>query len=305
MTDIQSNKLNMYGVTNLVFVTFALVYDRIADLKALVNRLVAGIELIQALHQVQTLDTKGITINKNTIASNLRTSVGKVSKAVVAYAIFKKDKKLENKVDFKGSELDGWENALISNAAILYDIALPLKDQLVNLQITEADIEAVNANRLQFLGVMYEPRFATGQKKAATQSIRRKFREMDSLLHTEIDPAMRIFETSEPDFFDQYRNARIIVDRGGRKTKNNTTVIEGTVRHFETLALLIGTRATVVETGETVVVGADARYHLTVPEGGVYSLRFELDGFQPYLEDNIVIETGHIITIDVELEPVS
>lgn len=303
MTDIQSNKSNMYGVLNLVFTTFLAVYERLEDFKEIVDRFAANIELIYALHQVQLLDNRGITINKNTIAGNLRTSVTTVQNAVVAHAIFTKDKKLEKKVDFKAPELKGWENVLIANAAILYKIADPLKAQLVELKITEADIEAVNTNRLLFMGVMHEPRFATGQKKAATQSIRRKFREMDSILRNELDPAMRIFQTANADFFDQYRNARIIVDRGGRKTKNNTTVIEGIIRHFETLELLPGGRATVVETGQTVVAGADAKFHFNVPSGGVYTLRFELDGFQTYTEDNISIETGQIVTLDIELEP--
>jgi hypothetical protein len=303
MTDIQLNKSNTYGVLKMVFAAFLAAYERLDDFKAILARFTANIDLIQALHQIQILDNKGITINKNTIAANLKSNMTTVRDAVVAHAVFTKDKKLENKVDFKASELNGWEKVLISNAAILYGIAHPLRAQLTELMITEADIEAVNTNRLLFLGVMYEPRFATGQKKAATQSIRRVFREMDSILRNELDPAMRIFKTAHPDFFDQYTNGRIIVDLGGRKTKNSTTVIEGFLRHFETLDLLAGGRATVVETGQTVVVGADAKFHFTVPAGGVYSLRFELDGFQTYLEDSISIETGQIITLDIELEP--
>ncbi len=218
---------------------------------------------------------------------------------------FTKDKKLEKKVDFKAPELIGWENVLIANAGILYEIAHPIRAQLTELNITESQIEAVSTNRLLFMGVMHEPRFATGQKKAATQSIRRVFRDMDSILRNELDPAMRIFKTANPDFFDQYTNGRIIVDLGCRKTHNNTTVIEGYLRHFETLDLLPGGRANVVETGETVVVGADAKFHFTLPEGGIYSLRFELDGFQTYIEDSISIQTGQIITLDIELEPIA
>jgi len=294
----------MYGVLNMVFSTFLSVYDRLEDFKDIIQRFKANIELIYALHQVQILDNTGITINKNSIADTLRSNMTTVRDAVVAHAIFTKNKKMETKVDFKANELKGWENVLLANAAILYDIAHPLREQLTGLNITEADIEAVNTTRLQFLGVMHEPRFATGQKKAATQSIRRVFREMDSILRNELDPAMRIFKNTNPDFFDQYTNGRIIVDLGGRKTRNNTTVIEGYLRHFETLDLLPGGRATIIETGQTVVVGADAKFHFTVPSGGVYSLRFELDGFQTYTEDSISIETGQIITLDIELEPI-
>lgn len=303
MTDIQANKSNMYGVLKMVFAAFLAAYERIEDFKAIITRFNANIDLIDALHQVQLLDNKGITINKNTIADHLSTSVTTVRDAVVAHAIFTNDSKLEQKVNFKSDELKGWENVLIGNAAILYAAAHPLRTQLEALNITDADIEAVNTNRLLFKGVMYEPRFATGQKKAATQSIRRVFREMDAILRNELDPAMRIFKTANPDFFDQYTNGRIIVDLGGRKTRNNTTVIEGTIAHFETLDLLPGAHATVVETGQTVVVGADAKFSFTVPEGGVYSLRFELDGFKTYTEDSISIETGQIITLDIELEP--
>jgi hypothetical protein len=63
-------------------------YERLADFKTIIARFNANIELIYALHQIQILDTKGVTINKNTIADTLRSNMTDVRDAVITHAIF-------------------------------------------------------------------------------------------------------------------------------------------------------------------------------------------------------------------------
>src|SRR5689334_8314632 len=57
---------------------------------------------------------------------------------------------------------------------------------------------------------------------------------------------------------------------------------------------LIGQRTALTET--------DGRYLLTNLPSGPYSLKFELQGFQPFTRQNVVLTQGSTLTIDATLE---
>jgi hypothetical protein len=306
MTDIQENKLSAYQALKIIFGNFAAVFENFADFKAYVTLFLANIDDILNLSALQERDNKGVALNKDSVANSLIEIAKKVRSAAVAHAIFTNDLKLRDKIDYTDSELNNCrDNILADRAKVIYDIALPLKTHLTRLNITEADITAVNTVRLQYLGVIAEPRAAIVETKSATASLARKFRETDKLLRNEIDPTIRIFENTNFDFFEQYKNARIIVDLGRRKTGNKTAIISGTIRHSETLALLPGALVRILETGQSVTVGADGVFSFTFSQSGVYTLQVELAGYHTYTEDGISIQVGNQLNLDIELEPLT
>jgi len=60
---------------------------------------------------------------------------------------------------------------------------------------------------------------------------------------------------------------------------------------------LIGQRTAVTET--------DGRYLITNLPSGTYALKFELQGFQPFVRQNIVVTQGSTLTVDTTLEVAS
>src|ERR1044072_5995304 len=52
----------------------------------------------------------------------------------------------------------------------------------------------------------------------------------------------------------------------------------------------------------TAVTEPDGRFLLTNLASGPYSLKFELQGFQPFIRQNIVLTQGSTLTIDATLE---
>src|SRR4030095_2657437 len=60
---------------------------------------------------------------------------------------------------------------------------------------------------------------------------------------------------------------------------------------------LIGQRTAVTET--------DGRYLITTLPSGTYALKFELQGFQPFIRQNIVVTQGSTLTVDATLEVAS
>jgi hypothetical protein len=303
MTDIQVNKLSMFQALKIILGNFAAVYENFADFKAYVTLFLANIDDILNLSALQERDNKGVALNKDSVAASLSEIAKKVRSAALAHAVFTKDLKLRETIDFPDSDLNNVSGKILGDRAkIIYDTALPLKTHLTRLNITEADITALNTIRLQYLGVIAEPRVAIVETKTVTASIARKFRETDNLLRNEIDPTIRIFEYTNFDFFEQYKNGRIIVDLGRRKSGNRTAIISGTIRHFETLALLPGALVRILETGQSATTGADGAFSFTFSQSGVYTLQVELAGYRTYTEDGISIQAGNQLNLDIELE---
>src|SRR5438034_9504430 len=52
----------------------------------------------------------------------------------------------------------------------------------------------------------------------------------------------------------------------------------------------------------TALTEADGRYLITNLPSGAYALKFELQGFQPFVRQNIVVTQGSTLTIDTTLE---
>jgi len=59
-------------------------------------------------------------------------------------------------------------------------------------------------------------RVATSTTKVSTVNIREVFNAQDLLLKEQIDVLMQPFKFTQSDFYNAYRNARLIVDYAGR-----------------------------------------------------------------------------------------
>jgi hypothetical protein len=106
---------------------------------------------------------------------------------------------------------------------ILYDIGVlllglanPVKTDLIKYAIIEADFTAISNLLATFKLAYAQPRVATAVAKVSTGNISEVFTSLDKLLKDEIDELMLPFQFSQPDFYNAYKNARIIINYSGR-----------------------------------------------------------------------------------------
>jgi hypothetical protein len=64
-------------------------------------------------------------------------------------------------------------------------------------------------------------RQAIMNRKSVTKSITDLERSIDDLLQDEMDDMLLVFKASQPDFFDAFRNARMIIDYGHKGKPGN------------------------------------------------------------------------------------
>ena len=65
--------------------------------------------------------------------------------------------------------------------------------------------------------ISFSPRFMMNQRSQLTKSLEVQLSNLDDLLKVRIDPFVRMFKQSSPDFFSSYWTARKLVNVGGKK----------------------------------------------------------------------------------------
>lgn len=305
MTDIQENKVSSYLVVRIIFNSFTGVFERVVEFKNAVTAFNNSVDDILSVQAIQELDRSGITISKANLGENLIASSTKIRKAVTSYAALAVNPELVKHVKFTEADLKHSRDVLLyQRAGIIHDAASTVIAHLEPYGVLPADLSAMQTLRMGYLGIIAEPRAATIIKATATKLLVTKFRKTDKILRKTLDLAVPGFEAVSPDFVAQYKGARIIVDLGHRKSGSSSIILSGTLRHFETLELLPGGVVTVVETGETVTVGADAKFQFKLTNAGIYTLRVDLAGYETYTEDGISLQEGSQLDFDIELEPI-
>jgi hypothetical protein len=214
------NRLNAVEAVLLIFANNVVVWSVIAVLSGLVDLLKAKVQLVRDLRQIQEADTTGITARKNALKGTLITKSEKVIKGTKALAVATDNQVLLARTGYTHSDLThASDNELADITRLVYETALPLKTELGGYLVNDADIELVTTLQQQFLLAIPGKRGAVAESAQATQDIEKVMKEMSALLREKIDILVAALEPANPAFYEQYRNARTIVDMGGRHEK--------------------------------------------------------------------------------------
>jgi hypothetical protein len=142
----------------------------------------------------------------------------KVSGSLLAYASVTNNAELTGIADYTKSELmKARDNIFYDKARIIYEAAQPLATQLAGYNIVAADITQFQTLLGQFLTTIPKRRNATAVSKSATTAIGGLFKDVDAILKNKLDKLVLSFRVTNPDFYTNYLNARIIVDLGAGK----------------------------------------------------------------------------------------
>jgi hypothetical protein len=99
----------------------------------------------------------------------------------------------------------------------IFELAGTHAAELLKLGTTAEDIAAAGAAIETYKSTVVAPRVAISQDKTTTETIATLLHEIDGIFELRLDRTMRKFEAKNKAFFDDYTNARIIVDLGSRQ----------------------------------------------------------------------------------------
>lgn len=207
----------MYGSVDQVLDQNAAMFIQLEVLNNSHQLLKKGILMIGEYRQVQEGDNTGLTTDKSQLRNELVRSVLQVSAALKAYALTVNNNELKVKGDYGISDLVRSSDPILLDIAVLLSgLAAPLKGELPKFFVGEKELNELNELIAAFKIAIPKRRVAASTTKVSTVNIREVFNAQDLLLREQIDVLMQPFKFTQSDFYNAYRNARLIVDYAGR-----------------------------------------------------------------------------------------
>ena len=211
----------MQGVVLGVLDANTAIWQANVALTAARNQLDTGIKYVDSLQTTQAGVTTGVTQDKTTIRQNLAAAAVIVAGAVAAYADSQNNHELFAKVDFTAADLThGAEEKCQTNCANILQIG---KDNLAalvaNNTLAQSDLDTLETQLTAFGGIAAKPRQAKAGTKSATNQLPAALLANDRTLERQLDKLMEKYRVTNPDFYQAYQVARIIVDIGAHPNK--------------------------------------------------------------------------------------
>lgn len=192
-------------------------FESMPELVSAHRMLKEGKTLILQYRQVQEAETSGLTTTKENVKTDFINSILKFSAALRAYATSTKNEDLKAKAHYVSSELKKVPDPILFDiGTLLFKLADPIKTELTKYSIGEDEIAEMKTLLPAFKVAYPQQRVATTESKMSTDNIDKVYKSTMKLLKEVIDELMLPFQFSQPDFYNTYKNARIIVNYSGR-----------------------------------------------------------------------------------------
>lgn len=216
MTLNQINKIRMFGATNAVLISNSSLYASLEVLILKQQKLAANLGELESYRQVQEQNTSGLTLSKENLREDVENLVLRISVSLVAHATATDAINLKRMAKYTPSKLAKVSDVVLCDiAANMIRMATPVLAELEVYFVTQAELDALQQKTADFK-ISITNRVASSSRKASTATIDRLIRETNNILRDEIDPLSQPFQFINPDFYRQYKNARIIIDYTGR-----------------------------------------------------------------------------------------
>lgn len=319
MNNLQEDKVSSYFATKgyLNMDEYKAIWTGNAEMEMLVGRLGSLLMELLEVSMDQGMRTTWAAKDKKETRVALTNAAMKVVHGVVAYAIITDNIELEHSMGYSKRDLDlSRDNAVMDKAAVIYEIAYPLRESLALVRLTVEDIAKVNELRIQFLNLIATPQAEIIRRASATEMLRMKIKEVDDLLYRKLDVIIRIYESDHEDFVVKYFGTRKLVRTSIRHTGAH---LNGRVVAVNTETGVAGAKVTVYK--ERVrntkrkrgrKKGPKVWKELICDEAGYFELLFkkrwkvelmaEAAGFKRATKSGVKMEPGKDAEVMVEME---
>ena len=300
MKRTEENQYSMMRTVQSLFRDHQDVLDAVPALESASNKLDNLLTELSIAIQVQQDGAQGETETKNRLKQTLVDTGLGIMGAVKALANDTNDGPLFDRVDYTPSGFGRLrDNALAEAAQSIHDAAFENKQQLEDYGILADDITVFENAITAYRGVISGPRVAVSEQKAQTERISQLVAQANDLLKNTMDNIMLQYKLEDPVFFNTYMSARAIVDTGIRHT-----AIRGKVTDAATGLPLYSAKVTIIELDRTASTGTDGVYGITEFEGGVYSVKVEMDGYVSQTKPVVELQRGRGMELNFQLTKV-
>lgn len=299
MTSKQEAKLNMYNAVLAFCSQNAVVVAVIPAFTAAVNNLIAQKNQIDDTAQQEAIIITGITINKANLKKIMVASATNIASAGFAFATSTNNSVLKEKFKFASSDFQRFKDdelpLIVQN---IHDNANAFAPELVAFGITAPMLTSFQTQITSYINAVPSPRNAASQRKALRELLVTYFKNADLILKEQMDKLALQFKTSDPEFYNAYRNNRIIVN-----APTSASQVAGTIKILNADPVIVGVAITVTGQPYNATSEIDGSYSLKIPVPGLYTINFAKAGYVPLQIPNIQVKLGETTNLNIELTP--
>ena len=318
MTDSQSNKLDMYNVVFNYYTTNQTIIDAVPARQTAFGQLGLNIALINKEIAGQSSNTTGVAQDKTALRNTLDNITNTVLQTSKAWALSINNNTLAAEFDYSLSDIERIKDDTIQgfcNYRIqIVNQNLPaLADYGIDATAVTAWQDALTA----YVNVLESPRVAINTRHLHTQKLKELFSQTQDLLTQQTDPLMVVFKLSDPTLYNGYKQARIIINRGGQSGPNTPATadiikLQGNVIDADTNTAIEGATITLLfEDGTpsiTTNTNVSGNYELSikqVPKDTTITTTLEAQAINfQFATQPVTAQAGQTLTFDFELLPV-
>jgi hypothetical protein len=220
MTSNQANKHSMYTATAKLLKDNAVKTGAIPAFAGSFGKLDSLLTQIGDKDKERMGKTPGKVAAKDEAEDALMTATVIVSSALTAFARSKGNTQLKEKAHVSENYLrHARSNEQVNIAKITYDLAKANEEGLAAFGITPTMLEDLKSRIAGYDAALKEVASGVAERVGARTAVSDLFIQTDDVVREEVDPMMQIFRVTDPEFYNDYRAARVIKDIGVRHTK--------------------------------------------------------------------------------------
>lgn len=218
MNTRQANRVTMMKTTSVYLDTNNSVWNSMAPMGAAVQSFKNSLTAIDAAARQQETPS-GAADNKAAARDALEDVLFLTCEALGVIGHTTNDHDLMALTSLNPSELDNLSaEELVNRATTVLERANARKTELATYQVTQANLDEFSEALQDFRDAKEQPRTATAERMAQTESLENLIREANGTLRNQLDRFVNLFRRSNPDFVAGYRGARVVVDRAATQS---------------------------------------------------------------------------------------
>lgn len=171
---------------------------------------------LQSLSESQGKERKGVTMDKNILRKSLVDQCLKNSNKLSILSLQKENYTLLKEIQFRESQFTNMKGArVVEKASLIYKNVEAHLAELADQGLDSDTQKVFHSAIMAFNDFLSMPRTAIAERKQMTKKINELFATADRYLKI-MDFAVESAKKEHPDFYSNYRAARLIVDTGTR-----------------------------------------------------------------------------------------
>ena len=264
------------------------------------------ITLINSLEQIATGTTKGVTTDTNAIRKAMSDLAFKCAVATFAYATAANNNTLKAQVNYTRTAFDKMKKEEVDDVCQnIHDVANSNIGNVQNYGASTTDVSNLQTAINLYRNSSQNPR----QSKISILDSKKQIKELiRQIIDTEfkglMDKMVLTLKAANPNFVNQYFQAREIIDIGTTHTKLRGTVTSNGIDPIPTADVILYDAETTNIAFQT-KSGTDGKFSINfiIPNLD-YDLKISKTGFADFTEPTIHFSPGEEVNRDVILSPI-